>query len=66
MQELVGKVIESKYSAHLIYAFDKTTKKIETPYEFFDAQLLLDSCFTINGKPCGIFEHLNENGEWVE
>lgn len=65
MKALVGKVLESKEEAHLIYAFDKTTEKIETPYAFFDAQLLLDGSFTINNKPCGVLEHL-ENGEWVE
>ena len=66
MKALVGKVIERHSSAYLVisYAHDDlaTTVYIEGKYLFAD-NLLRD--FTIDGKPAGVFEHL-ENGEWVE
>lgn len=65
MKALVGKVIERYSSAYLVisYAHDdfETTVYIEGKYLSAD-NLLRD--FTINGKPCGVLEHL-ENGEWV-
>lgn len=66
MRWLVGKVIERNSSAYLVisYAHDElaTTIYIEGKYLSED-RLMAD--FTIDGKPCGKLEHL-ENGEWVE
>lgn len=66
MRGLVGKVIERNSSAYLVYSFAhddlETTVSIEGKY-LSENTLLKD--FTIDGKPCGVLEHL-ENGEWVK
>lgn len=66
MKALLGKAIERHSSAYLVisYAHDdlETTVYIEGKYLSAD-NLLRD--FTINGKPCGVLEHL-EDGEWVK
>jgi hypothetical protein len=65
MEALVGKVIKGEGRIDLIFSFNMTNKKVETNYAFYDAELLMDGNFTIDGKPCYVLEHL-ENGEWVE
>lgn len=65
MKALVGKVIEDKDGdCYLIYKYDATDNTVETSSCFVtDCYLLKD--YTLDGKPCGVLEHL-ENGEWVK
>jgi hypothetical protein len=66
MKALVGKVIGDGNRIDLIFSFTTKDKKVETNYAFYDAELLMDGNFTIDGKPCYVLEHLNDKGEWVE
>lgn len=65
MRGLTGKVLASKSYSHfsflVVYAEDEFIKSCDFTYT---AEELKDN-FTINGKPCGVLEHLNNNGEWV-
>jgi hypothetical protein len=70
MRELVGKVVTTSSGRHCTLV---TACKQE--YSVIEPQVMLDKWMyatdllhggnTIDGKPCGVFEHL-ENGEWVE
>ena len=66
MQLLVGTVI--KYNKNgdreLVLSFHAEDNSVETNSGIvMEFTLLMD--YTINGHPCGVFEHL-ENGEWVK
>jgi hypothetical protein len=66
MMGLVGKVIcgnDTDFRAMIVYA-DGGTNRVETIHYDYDAEELA-RCYNIDGKPCGVLEHL-ENGEWVE
>lgn len=65
MQGLVGKVIENDNFAHFINTFDKYLIEAVSGSDGYTASELLEFGYTINGKPCGKFEHL-KNGKWVE
>lgn len=65
MRGLVGKVIEWKGDAFVVTAFSSERKLVVFDSIHHTADELIDSGYTIDGKPCGVFEHL-ENGEWVE
>jgi hypothetical protein len=66
MSALVGKVINHQESGDRIFVFgyDRSDNTVETMHFFITATQLLNE-YTIDGAPCGVFEHL-ENGEWVE
>ncbi|MBO7330022.1 MAG: hypothetical protein J6W00_14770, partial [Lentisphaeria bacterium] len=67
MKSLVGRTVDSDYgSVCLVTKFYATSEGGEVFVDgiYYNANKLLDE-FTINNKPCGVFEHL-ENGEWVE
>lgn len=66
MKSLVGKIIcgnDTNFRAMIVYA-DGVSGVVETIHYDYDAEELAQS-YTIDGKPCGKLEHL-ENGEWVE
>jgi hypothetical protein len=66
MLELVGKVIcgnDTDFRAMIVYA-DGGTNRVETIHYDYDAEELA-RCYNIDGKPCGVLEHL-KNGEWVK
>lgn len=67
MKSLVGRTVAPDYGAvFLVIKFVDTSEGGEVGIDgiYYNADRLLDK-FTINGKPAGVFEHL-ENGEWVE
>lgn len=66
MKALVGKVIITPDGVSLICSYDVEDEKIEITTAFYDAQQLLENALYIDGKPCGVLEHLNDDGEWVE
>lgn len=70
LEGLVGKVVKTKEGAsYLVNAFNpalKDTKACVSVDTWASADLLLKDGYTIDGKPCGVFAHLNEKGEWVE
>lgn len=66
MKALVGKKLESPDWVDLILSFSERRKAIETKYAICDSKLLMDSEYTIDGKPCYKLEHQNDKGEWVE
>lgn len=66
MKSLVGKVIcgnDTNFRAMIVYA-DGVSGVVETIHYDYNAEELAQS-YTIDGKPAGVLEHL-ENGEWVE
>lgn len=71
MKALVGKVIEDNYSAHLVIGLIKpdpaenVSCHVRASQSWLASDKLLQQ-FTIDGRPCGVLEHLNEKGEWVE
>lgn len=67
MKALVGKPITMLDGAVcLCTVYSKRDESVILDDIHWDAQELLDSGYTIDNKPCGVWEHLNENGEWVE
>jgi hypothetical protein len=69
MRELVGKVIEDNHNAHLVIGLIKPDPAenvscfVRAGQSWITSDKLLQK-FTIDGKPCGVLEHL-EDGEWV-
>ena len=71
MRGLVGKVVTTSSGRHctLVTAYKQEYSAIEPQVmlnKWLYATDLLNGGNTIDGKPCGVLEHLNENGEWVE
>ena len=64
MKALVTRVIEDEDELMFVTGYDKKDNLVVVWDEYFSADSLLRKC-TIDGKPCGVMEHL-ENGEWVE
>ena len=67
MQGIVGKVVGNERGGmFLVTTFIADDGgKVCVDSIAYKADALL-YCYTINGKPCGVLEHLSENGEWVE
>lgn len=65
MKALVGRVIEWDGDALLVTAFSKARHIVVFDYIHHSAEDLINGGYTIDGKPCGVLEHL-ENGEWVK
>ena len=66
MRELVGDVFEDKDgNLYLAVSYIPHGRGLLIGGFYFNAEELLDANFTLDGKPCGKLEHL-ENGEWVE
>ena len=67
MKALVGKSITFKDGAVcLCTAWAAQRKQIILDNASWTAEGLLNVGYTIDGKPCGVYEHLNDEGEWVE
>jgi hypothetical protein len=67
MKALMGKVIEKGPSMHIVTGFENVFGNecmVHVNGCLYGANDLLRQ-FTINNKPAGILEHL-ENGEWVQ
>lgn len=65
MKALVGKVISHQPNAYLCVGFHRGNETVDYgPYRHTEQDLLKTGA-TIDGKPCGVLEHL-ENGEWVK
>lgn len=67
MKALVGKVLSQKsYDFRgLIHFASASGNSIEVSNFTYSSEELIGSDYTIDGRPCGVLEHL-ENGEWVE
>lgn len=67
LKALVGKPITmSDGAVCLCTAYSKQCKSVILDNTHWNAQKLVDNGFTVDGEPCGVLEHLNEKGEWVE
>ena len=67
LKALVGKPITMPDgSVCLCTAYSKQFKSVIFDNIHWDAQKLVNGGYTIDDEPCGVLEHLNENGEWVE
>lgn len=67
MKEMVGKIIDINQHKLIVHRFDVSKKTLQIG-NYIDVRandLLEREEWHINGKPCGVFEHL-ENGEWVQ
>ena len=65
MRGLVGKALDGKIFRSIIVGYDACTNRVNTVCCEYNSDALFVG-FTIDGKPCGVLEHLNDNGEWVE
>jgi hypothetical protein len=65
MKALVGKVIEFDVFAQLVLMYDGKDNAILAGDGYWISESILLKDYTIDGQPCGVFEHM-ENGEWVE
>lgn len=71
LRGLVGKIISNSSCDLLVIAYSSHKHAIKineiwrTAYQLFSGEGTV-SGYTIDGKQCGIFEHLNDAGEWVE
>lgn len=70
MKALVGTVIEHKKDLHLVTNYLNDTADnnpvVCVGTNWRDAKGLIEHNYTIKGERCCGFEHLNDNGEWVE
>lgn len=67
MRSLVGKVVTAKNGdASLIAYYERDCNRVYIFDNWFTEKELLNSTWYINGAKCGVLEHLNEDGEWVE
>ena len=71
LRGLVGKTINDASCAFLVTSYNSFKHAIKINEEWMTAnQLLLGAGavlrYTVDGKPCGVFAHLNDAGEWVE
>lgn len=66
MRGLIGKVVGNEHGNMFLVTAFVTDDEGEVCVDgiVYNADDLLE-CYTINGKPCGVLEHL-EDGEWVE
>lgn len=66
MMGLIGKVLRGgenfDFFALIVYA---ESGEIQTNAHCYTAAELLNNGYTIDGRPCGVLEHL-EDGDWVE
>lgn len=65
MKALVGKVIDRDGDRGLVLFYEDHTNKVYIMGAWFTADIVMKR-YTINGLPCGVLEHLNEEGKWVE
>ena len=65
MKALVRKVLEHDGNASLVIVYlENGLLRVGT--KWVSAERLIEDGYTIDGKPCGKLEHLNDAGEWVE
>lgn len=66
MKALVGKILADKDgNMNIVEGWSADIEKVRFDHLYYSAVKLLNN-FTIDGKPCGVFEHRNDAGEWVE
>ena len=65
MRGLVGKVLEWGNNSELVISYNEAEVEVYVDRMWCNAEYLMDNEYTIDGKPCGVLEHL-ENGEWKE
>lgn len=67
MQGLIGKVVSNEHgNMFLVTAFVAVDGgEVYVDGVVYNADDLFE-CYTINGKPCGVLEHLDDKGEWVK
>ena len=74
LSTLVGKIVcEGDGTGLLLVTAYNAGDDVEPPEpaimtlsDWTTASELLNNGYTIDGKPCGVFEHRNDAGEWVE
>ena len=71
MRALVGKPINNASCTLLVTVYNSFKQAVKINEVWMTADQLFSgegtvSGYTVDGKPCVIFEHLNDAGEWVE
>lgn len=66
MRGLVGKVIDWESNRELVISYNAAEVEVYVDRMWCNAEYLMNNEYTIDGKPCGVLEHLNDNGEWVQ
>lgn len=64
MKALVGKILECPKGNYLVTFF--ALGQVKVAESLITADVLKNNWTHLDGKPCGVLEHLNENLEWVE
>ena len=66
MKALMGKVIEHSGDCMLVTAYSQERNFIIADSVSQTPKDLLDGGYAIDGKPCGVLEHLDDNGVWIQ
>lgn len=66
MKALMGKVIEHSGDCMLVTAYSQKRNFIIADSVSQTPKDLLDGGYTIDGKPCGVLEHLDDKGVWIQ
>jgi hypothetical protein len=66
MKALVGKVLEWDSNSELVISYNEASVEVYVGRMWCSAEYLMLSEYKIDGKPCGVLEYLDDNGEWVE
>lgn len=66
MEALVGKVLKRNTGLYLVTAYENRQNQVKIEGGWRDADALMRIWTWPTGAPCGVREHLNDAGEWVE
>lgn len=67
LKSKVGKVFEDDVkNLTLCFRYHRDDETLHFAGKLMSAQLFTESDWKLDGSPCGVLEHKNEDGEWVE
>ena len=66
MKALVGKSLKHSTGVYLVTAFEYKWDQVNIESVWRDSSELAELWTQLDDKPCGVLEHLNDEGEWVE
>lgn len=67
LKSKVGKVFEDDVkNLTLCFRYHRDNETLHFAGKVMSAESLAESDWKLDGSPCGVFEHKNEQGEWVK